>query len=117
MGALVNVHREAYGTHRLKGKPCFSFWGSLRGPIITRLIGFKGFLRYIHLQGSRCISVRTTGLNLRTKRQGGGWNGRGVKTILIEPGSPWEDGGIELFNGKLSDELPNREVSATLTEA
>ena len=27
-----------------------------------------------------------------------------------EPGSPWENGYMESFNGKLSDELLNREV-------
>jgi transposase InsO family protein len=35
-----------------------------------------------------------------------GWLGRiGVKTLYIEPGSPWENGYIESFNGKLRDEL------------
>jgi putative transposase len=41
----------------------------------------------------------------------------GVKTLFIEPGSPWENGYIESFNGKLRDELLNREVFSTLTEA
>ena len=41
----------------------------------------------------------------------------GVKTLYIEPGSPWENGYIESFNGKLRDELLNREVFTTLTEA
>jgi putative transposase len=40
-----------------------------------------------------------------------------VKTLFIEPGSPWENGYIESFNGKLRDELLNREVFTTLTEA
>ncbi len=47
-----------------------------------------------------------------------GWLGRlGVKTLFIEPGSPWENGYIESFNGKMRDELLNREVLMTLTEA
>ena len=47
-----------------------------------------------------------------------GWLNRlGVKTLFIEPGSPWENGYIESFNGKLRDELLNREVFYTLTEA
>jgi len=47
-----------------------------------------------------------------------GWLSRlGVKTLFIEPGSPWENGYIESFNGKLKDELLNREVFYTLTEA
>ena len=41
----------------------------------------------------------------------------GVKTLFIEPGSPWENGYIESFNGKLRDELLNREIFYTLTEA
>ncbi len=41
----------------------------------------------------------------------------GVKTLYIEPGSPWENGYIESFNGKLRDELLNREVFETLLEA
>jgi putative transposase len=47
-----------------------------------------------------------------------GWLSRlGVKTLFIEPGSPWENGYIESFNGKLRDELLNREVFTTLMEA
>lgn len=40
-----------------------------------------------------------------------------VKTLFIEPGSPWENGYNESFNGKLRDELLNRELFYTLTEA
>ena len=40
-----------------------------------------------------------------------------VKALYIEPGSPWENGYVESFNGKLRDELLNREVFTTLTEA
>ena len=41
----------------------------------------------------------------------------GVKTLYIEPGSPWENGYIESFNGKLRDELLNREIFDTILEA
>ncbi len=41
----------------------------------------------------------------------------GVKAAFIEKGSPWENGTIESFNGKLRDELLNREVFDTLVEA
>jgi len=40
-----------------------------------------------------------------------------VHTLFIEQGSPWENGYIESFNGKLRDELLNREIFTTLTEA
>jgi len=47
-----------------------------------------------------------------------GWLNRiGVKTLFIKRGSPWENGYIESFNGKLRDELLNREVFTTLEEA
>jgi putative transposase len=41
----------------------------------------------------------------------------GVQTLFIEPGSPWENGYVESFNGKLRDELLNREIFDTLLEA
>ena len=41
----------------------------------------------------------------------------GVRTLYIEPGSPWENGCVESFTGKLRDELLNREVFETLREA
>lgn len=40
-----------------------------------------------------------------------------VKTLYIEPGSPWENGYCESFNGKLRDECLNREIFYTLKEA
>ena len=40
-----------------------------------------------------------------------------VKTLFIEPGSPWENGYNESFNCKLRDELLNREIFYTLWEA
>ena len=43
------------------------------------------------------------------------WLGRvGVQTLFIEPGSPWENGYIESFNGKLRDECLNLERFDTL---
>jgi transposase InsO family protein len=44
-------------------------------------------------------------------------NKLGVKTLYIEPGSPWGNGYIESFNGKLRDELLSREIFTTLQEA
>jgi len=41
----------------------------------------------------------------------------GVETLFIEPGSPWENGYVESFNGKLRDELLNGEIFYTLIEA
>ena len=39
-----------------------------------------------------------------------------VQTLYIEPGSPWENGHVESFNGKLRDELLNGELFDTLWE-
>ena len=41
----------------------------------------------------------------------------GAKTLYIEPGSPWENGYNESFNGKLRDELLNGEIFYSLKEA
>jgi len=42
--------------------------------------------------------------------------GVGARTLYIEPGSPWENGYVESFNGKLRDELLDREIFYTLRE-
>jgi len=41
----------------------------------------------------------------------------GVKNLFIEPGSPWENGYNESFNGKLRGELLNGEIFTSLKEA
>ncbi len=41
----------------------------------------------------------------------------GAGTLYVEPGSPWENAYVESFNGKLRDELLNREQFQTLKEA
>ena len=46
------------------------------------------------------------------------WLGKvGVRTLYIGPGSPWENGYVESFNGKLRDALLNGEVFDTVLEA
>ena len=40
-----------------------------------------------------------------------------MQTLYIEPGSPWENGYNESFNGKLRDEFLNGEIFYTLPEA
>ena len=41
----------------------------------------------------------------------------GAQTAYIERGSPWENGYVESFNGRLRDELLNGEIFTTLREA
>jgi transposase InsO family protein len=53
-----------------------------------------------------------------TAKQVRNWLDRlNVKTLYIEPGSPWENGYIESFHDKLRDELLNVELFDTLREA
>jgi transposase InsO family protein len=53
-----------------------------------------------------------------TAREVRRWLSRvGVKTLYIEPGSPWENGYVESFNGRMRDELLEREIFDTLLEA
>jgi putative transposase len=40
-----------------------------------------------------------------------------VQTLFIEPGSPWENGYVQSFNGRLRDEFLNGEIFCTLEEA
>jgi putative transposase len=41
----------------------------------------------------------------------------GVRTLFIEPGSPWENGFVESFNRRMRDELLDREIFDTVKEA
>jgi putative transposase len=41
----------------------------------------------------------------------------GVKSLFIEPGTPWEKGYFERLNSKLRDELLSLEIFYTLEEA
>ena len=46
------------------------------------------------------------------------WLGQAaVRTLYIQKASPWENAYVESFNGKLRDELLNRELFLSLTEA
>ena len=44
-------------------------------------------------------------------------SGLGTQSLYIEPGSPWENGYCESFNGKLRDECLNGEIFYSLKEA
>jgi len=41
----------------------------------------------------------------------------GAKSILIQPGSPWENSYVESFNGKLRDECLNQEIFSSIEQA
>jgi putative transposase len=47
-----------------------------------------------------------------------GWlKENGVRTLYIEPGSPWQNGFVENFHGRFRDGCLNREQLHTMTEA
>jgi putative transposase len=66
---------------------------------------------------SRPTSGRTTGLKFCARAVRDWLKRLGVGTLLIEPGSLWENGYVESFIGKLRDELLNRGIFYTLKEA
>ena len=70
---------------------------------ITR--GTPGFIRSDNGPEFAAVAVRSWITGVR------------ASTAFIEPGSPWENGYVESFNGKLRDELLNTEVFNTLAEA
>ena len=75
---------------------------------ITELFVRHGILEYIRSDNGSEFTARIV-------RQ---WLKRiGVQTLYIEPGSPWENGYNESFNGKFRDELLNGEIFHTLKEA
>ena len=76
--------------------------------LLFHLFLFRGILEHLRSNNGPEFTAKT----IRS------WLNRlGVKTLYIEPGSPWENGYIESFNGKLRDELLDREIFTTLKEA
>ena len=75
---------------------------------LFQLIIFRGIPEHIRSDN---------GLEFTAKAVRNWLNRLSVKTLFIESGSHWENGYIESFNGKLRDELLNREVFITLLEA
>ncbi len=75
--------------------------------LLAELMAFRGVPDYIRSDNGPEFTARAV-------RE---WLGRvGARTLYIEPGSPWENGYIESFNGKLRDELLDRELVYTLLE-
>ena len=75
----------------------------------------RGVPRYLRSRPTLRVGARGPEFTAHRVRQ---WLERvEVQTLFIEPGSPWENGYIESFNGKLRDELLAREWFDTLLEA
>ncbi len=75
---------------------------------LRRLVPTRGVPAYIRSDNGSEMTARVVRTWLRRV---------GVKTLHIEPGSPWENGYVESLNGKLRDELLDRERFDTLREA
>ena len=74
---------------------------------LAGLIAARGVPGHIRLDSG-------PGFSSRAVRE---WLGHvGAKTLYIKPGSPWENGYVGSFNGKLRDGLLDREVFYTLLE-
>lgn len=74
--------------------------------------GSTGHQGHSNAEFLTCYGPEFIAINVRE------WLGRiGVKTLYIEPGSPWENGYCESLNSKLRDELLNGEIFTTLREA
>ena len=76
-----------------------------------------GLLRADAVRGAELLHRASDNGPESTARAVREWLGRvGARTLNIEPGSPWENGYIESFNGKLRDELPDKEIFYTLLD-
>ena len=69
------------------------------------------------LRGVPAFIRSDNGPEFTSKRVRNWLSNLGVNPLFIEPGSPWENGYVESFNGRMRDELLNREIFYTLDEA
>ena len=91
------------------------------GILVERSItaaGVIGFLEVLMLKRGQPEHVRSDNGPEFVAEALKGWLGRsGIQTQYIEPGSPWENGHVESFHGKLRGGCLNREVFGNLLEA
>ena len=74
-------------------------------------------LRYLFLVRGEPAYIRSdNGPEFTAKKVKKWLRDMGVKTLFIEPGSPWENGYIESFNAHLRDELLDREIFLSIEE-
>jgi len=76
--------------------------------VLAELFAIRGRPRYIRSDNGPEFASRAVKNWLAKKKVG---------TLFIEPGSPWENGYIESFNGKLRDECLNGELFLCFAEA
>lgn len=74
-------------------------------------------LRYLFLVRGEPAYIRSdNGPEFTAKKVKKWLSAMGVKTLFIEPGSPWENGYMESFNGHMRDECLDREIFVGLEE-
>ena len=74
-------------------------------------------LRYLFLVRGEPAYIRSdNGPEFTAKKVKKWLAAMGVKTLFIEPGSPWENGYMESFNGHMRDECLDREVFVSIEE-
>jgi transposase InsO family protein len=84
---------------------------------ITNLLLRKGW-QVNHKRVERLWRQQGLKVPRRQPKRGRLWLARlGVRTLYIEPGSPWKNGYNKRFNGKLRDEFLNGEIFYILPEA
>ena len=83
--------------------------------VLQYLFAVRGTPQHIRSRPTLRVGARGPEFVAKTVRR---WLDRvAVKTLFIAKGSPWENGYVESFNGKLRDELLNRELFLSLEEA
>ena len=76
--------------------------------VLAELFAIRGRPRYIRSDNGPEFACKAIKKWLASEQVG---------TLFIEPGSPWENGYVESFNGKLRDECLNGELFLSLAEA
>ena len=76
--------------------------------VLSRLFAERGAPKYIRSDNGPEFIAKDV-INWLQKR--------GAETLFVAPGSPWENGYVESFNGRLRDELLNREMLSGVREA
>jgi transposase InsO family protein len=76
-----------------------------------------GYYKIIAWRGKPCVIRADNGPEFIAKDLRKWLSGIGVKTAYIEPGSPWENGFCESFNGTFRDNLLNSELFYSLKQA
>ena len=76
--------------------------------VIERLVAQRGVPDHVRSDNGSEFVARTLQTWLAARH---------VKTLYIEPGSPWQNGHVESFHGSLRDECLDRELMLSVAEA